>query len=863
MIAPNIIRTTLLSVLLLATSVLTTTLVAQESDYRLSSDIEPLSQLITLKLDPDNPEFSGHTQISINVTKGVKNIGFYQSNLKIEEAVLVNGDVRKPLLVKAGSNDISYANLEQDIAANEYVLDIRFSGKINTTSDGVYLSKFEGNNYLFTQFEDMLARKAFPSFDEPSNKIPYQITIEAPEKHTVLSNTPVEKRSVSQGWQTVKFKTTKPMPTYILAFSVGEFDSVEITGLSVPGRIYTPKGQAHRTKFAVKHTPRILAKLENYFGRSYPYEKLDFVAVPNFTHGAMENAGLVTYRSGLLLLEDEPRLAEQARPLSVIAHELAHMWYGNLVTMAWWDDLWLNEAFASWMASKVMLDLYPEQNYKARLVAENAFGQDAAPTTRPIKKPVRTSADVFDGLGLNYSKGEAILQLMESMVGEKEFQTAVRAYMKKHQWSNATADDLWANLSDVASFDVPSLMQTYLEQPSYPLVSITEGGTVTQSRYRLSGAKVDEQTWVVPLSVRYSKNGKVTSKTFFVSDKVTQLKELDGVDWLYPNADAKGYLRWQISANQLQSLLSNLDALSGREKKSLLYNYKALLDSGDTTLVQMMTILEQLAKESDPMVGRAVASVVGEFEYLVNSGNKVAFAKFIDELMLPWFERLGVVDAADDSDDIIRLRSSSFGLLAAHSTNKTLRELALAQSNNYLNDPLSVSNAIGLRAMQGVAKNAKPGWFSKFEKAYAKTNDANVQGMIRFAMQFSDQGEVVKALDFALTDAVGPADVSSILRVATGALEKHDVLYQWLDKNVDKAIAKMPEFHTVRLPILTSSSCSQHNIDLAKAFYKDRVGQHEGMQRTFKIAISNSEQCLALKQKYQNDFDSYLASLSG
>lgn len=853
---------TLLRIVLASTLLLASIQSATAEEFRLSPDIKPLSQLIKLKLDPDNPDFSGHTQIAISVNKAVNNIGFYQSDLNIDEAVLVSGDQRKPLTIKAGSNDISYASTGGQIEPKEYTLELKFSGKINTTSDGVYLSKFEGNNYLFTQFEDMLARKAFPSFDEPSNKISYQITIEAPEKHTVLSNTPVAKREVDSGWQTVKFKKTKPMPSYILAFSVGEFDSVPIKGLSVPGRIYTPKGQAHRTTFAVKHTPRILAKLEDYFGRAYPYEKLDFVAVPNFTHGAMENAGLVTYRSGLLLLEDEPRLAEQARPLSIIAHELAHMWYGNLVTMAWWDDLWLNEAFASWMASKVMLDLYPEQNYKARLVAENAFGPDAAPTTRPIKKEVRISVDVFDGLGLNYSKGEAILQLMESMVGEKEFQTAVRAYMKTHEWGNATADDLWANLSDVANFDVPALMQTYLEQPSYPLVSISDDGSVTQSRYRLSGAKVAEQTWVVPLNVRYSKNGKVTTKTFFINDKTSKLKELAGVDWLYPNVDAKGYLRWKVSANQLDGLLANLDELSGREKKSLLYNYKALLDSGDIELTQMMPMFEQLAKDSEPMVGRAVAAVINEFAYLVNSNNEAQFAQFTDTLMLPWFNRLGLVDKPSDSDDIIRLRSSSFGLLAAYSNDKKVRELAVSQSEKYLKDPLSVSNAIGTRALRGVAKNENGAWFSKFEKAYSNTNDANVHSMIRFAMQFSDQEQVLEALNFALSDSVGPADTSSILGVAMASQQKHDLLYQWLEENFEKITSKMPSFHTVRLPLITSNNCSQNNIDLAKTFYKNRLKNHEGMERTFNIAISNSEQCLALKTKYQNDFNGYLNSLS-
>jgi alanyl aminopeptidase len=441
---------------------------AVETQYRLAKHIKPSFQQITLKINPDKPAFSGESTITIDVTKATHTIGFYQLELDVQSVTLIDGEQRIPLSVTGADYNIQHAKSEQVIVPNRYKLHFVFSGKVNTTSDGMYLSTFEGRNYVFTQFEDMHARRAFPGFDEPGFKIPYQMTIQAPEKHTVLSNTTVKKRSVKEGWQEVVFNKTKPMPSYLVAFAVGELDSTEISGLSVPGRIYTPKGQAHRTKFAAKNTPQILQTLESYFGIKYPYEKLDFIAVPNFTHGAMENAGLVTYRSSLLLLDDEPRLTDQRGPLKVIAHELAHMWYGNLVTMAWWDDLWLNEAFASWMATKVMLDLYPEQNMQSGLVQESAFGADASPTTKPIKKLVKSQTDVMDGLGLNYSKGESILQMIESLVGEKEFQQGVQKYMQQHAWRNTQADDLWSVLSTVADFDVPGMMRTYLEQPSYP-----------------------------------------------------------------------------------------------------------------------------------------------------------------------------------------------------------------------------------------------------------------------------------------------------------------------------------------------------------------------------------------------------------
>jgi cytosol alanyl aminopeptidase len=315
-----------------------------EKAYRLPSYIKPSFQQINLTIDPDEVEFSGTTNISLEITQTTQKVGFYQIALNIKSAQLIDDKKQViPLTLAADDYDIQWATSPQILPVGHYQLVIAFDGKVNTTSDGMYLGKFEGRNYVFTQFEDMHARRAFPSFDEPSFKIPYQLTINAPEKHVVISNTKVASRTLQDGWQTVVFNKTKPMPTYIIAFAIGEFDSAEITGLSVPGKIYTTKGQSERTKFAVKHSPAILRALENYFGMPYPYEKLDFIAVPNFTHGAMENAGLITFRSSLLLLDDEPLLNDQTRPLNVIAHEMAHMWYGDLVTMAWWDDLWLTK----------------------------------------------------------------------------------------------------------------------------------------------------------------------------------------------------------------------------------------------------------------------------------------------------------------------------------------------------------------------------------------------------------------------------------------------------------------------------------------------------------------------------------------
>ena len=831
---------------------------AKETAHRLSTFIKPSFQQITLKVDPDSPTFSGETTITIDVTKATDTIGFYQKGLNILQAYLTNGDSRIPLTVTSHDYDIQYGKADQNIAAERYTLHIIFDGEFNTSSDGMYLSKFEGLNYVFTQFEDMYARQAFPSFDEPGFKIPYQVTIMSPEKHTVLSNTLVKSRTVKDGWQTVEFNKTKPMPTYLVALAVGELDSYDIPNLSVPGKIYTPKGQSHRTKFAAKHTAGILQNLESYFGSSYPYEKLDFVAVPNFTFGAMENVGLVTYRSSLLLLEDEPRLAEQSSTLNVIAHELAHMWYGNLVTMAWWDDLWLNEAFASWMASKVMMDLYPEQNFKDRLVQEGAFGPDASPTVKPVKKVVISQTDVMDGLGLNYSKGESILQLIESMVGEKAFQKGIQTYMKNNAFSNAQADDLWEVLSTVADFDVPAMMKTYLEQPSYPLVEFAANGEISQSRYRLKGAEVEDQTWIVPLAISYKKNGEISRTNLFLNEAKTTVTELAEADWIFPNENAMSYMRWKVSAKQLSALLDDISVLNVREKKSLLYNTEALFSAGEIELGEMMSVMDALVDDSDPVIGRAVVATMGDFLYLVDKDNEAIFGQFVAKKLTPWFERLGVEDQPNDSTDTTRLRGSVYGMLSRYANTTKVEQVSAELANRYLADPTTVPRSIATRALRNMARFSDQDWFTKLKDFYVANTDANIRGTISRAMIFTDEQKITKTLDFALSEHVSPANTITNVYTAMSSLDDQTMFYVWLDKNFDALSKKMPAYHMARMPEYFSSSCDADNIKLAEKFYADKKANFDGMARSYDKAIYSANQCLSLKETNQVNFNRYL-----
>lgn len=851
--------------LLAFVSLLSTKLWAADVDYRLPSSVTPTFQKIHLNIDPDDPDYSGSTDIEVTVNSETSRVGFYQQDLTILSAMLVSKSESIPLTVSIGDYDINWGASQKAIAPGKYTLRINFEGKINTSSDGMYLSKFEEKNYIFTQFEDMHARKAFPSFDEPIFKIAYQMSISAPEHQVVVGNTPVEETSVNEGIKTVLFEKTKPMPTYLIAYTVGPFDSAELTGLSVPGRIYVPKGYADKTTFVVKHTPEILASLEDFFGIDYPYKKMDFVAVPNFTHGAMENVGLITYRDSLLLLDDNPSVTERSRPLNVIAHELAHQWFGNLVTMAWWDDLWLNEAFASWAASHTMKTLYPELNYADRLVQEGAFGADASPTVKPVKKVVKSQPDVMDGLGLNYSKGESILQMIESLIGTDKFRDGVRKYMNKHAWGNTIAGDLWQALDSVSEFNLSAMMKAYLEQPGYPLIHIAANGTVTQSRFHFAGATVDEQAWAIPLKLTYEVNGKIKSDVVFIDNKTTSLPQLAEAKWVYPNDNATGYFRWSVEGAQLDALLNNIDVLNKREKKNVLYNYQALLNADKTGIDSVMKVLNALAEDSDHEVVRAAVSVLSEFDYLVNDNNKAKFAALLKQNYSPLLEKLTLVQGDSDQTATIRLRDQLFEMLGMHADDAELITKSKAIANQYIKDSSSVPSGIAGTAIAIATKHSKVkdnvAWFDKLIAAFDKAQLPNVKSTLIYSMHFSDKASVFKMLDLALSDKITPANTMyMVVRVARN-LDDHTLLYEWLAKNQQALIAKMPDYHVSRMPEFVSRTCSTKNLEMANTFYAPIKETHQGMARSVDIMNDESQQCLRLKTAFQEDFDSFLSAL--
>ena len=479
--------------------------------YRLANDVVPQSESISLRLDPAKDSYSGSVRIELRVKQPTTSFRFHASRMKLGKLELRAGST--PVATRLTQEGVvATVTTDKPLAVGNYTLAMSFDNEFGRRAVGLYKMTQHGQSYAFSQFESADARQAFPCWDEPLFKIPFQLTLEIPTALEAVTGTPLRSQKAAGAWKTLVFEPTKPLPSYLLAIAVGPLEFVPIPGLGMPGRVVTPRGQTKLSGLATELTAPILHALEAYFGSRYPYDKLDLIAVPEYWPGAMENPGAITYSDGLLLVDPQSAGPRERRALAnVTAHELAHMWFGDLVTMAWWDDLWLNESFADWMGDKITAQLYPQYHLELSEMQtiQGIMNADARPTTESIRQEVKIAEQALNHVGLDYAKGKAVLRMFEQFVGPDKFRAGINDYLKAHAFGNATAADLWAALSKATGQDIAPAMATFLDQPGLPLIEaqILPGGKVklTQRRFANAGvnapgvrARNEKLTWLVP-----------------------------------------------------------------------------------------------------------------------------------------------------------------------------------------------------------------------------------------------------------------------------------------------------------------------------------------------------------------------------
>lgn len=831
---------------------------AEESpDYRLPAAIEPLSQQIELRLDPTRSDYTGTTSIALHVSQATDRIGINQVGLTLDTVELSSATGSRVLEATDGNWERSWLADGKPIAVGDYTLRIDFSGKYATDSLGMHRVSFEGNDYVYTQMEAMYARRAFPAFDEPAFKIPFRLIIETPMENTAVSNTPVESKSEQDGWQRVTFMETRPLPSYLVAYAVGPMDRAALDGMSIPGHVYVPRGHAGELGFVLRETPTIIAALEDYFGSRYSYRKLDFVAVPEFAFGAMENPGMITYRTDLLMVGDEVAGQQAMRVLMVIAHEAAHIWYGDLVTMAWWNDLWLNEAFATWMSNTILEKTYPEYETQLRLPQAEAFVTDQLTTSTAIRREVRNTNEIWASIRLNYSKGHALLSMLERYVGPAVWQRAIREYMNRFAWSNATEADLWAVVSDVSGVNISGIAGDYLDQPGFAMISVDESGAVSQRRYVRQGLEVDDELWHIPMTVRYKSDGQVRQTFLLLKDRTGTLDMPDDTDWIFPDAGGNGYYRWQVDAEQYDKLVDDLDELSEREKIALLDNSEALLNAGTMSMVQYLETVSRLLQDSHPLVIlSALTKVQSLGEEFITESNRAAFAAFIDRSLSGRLAEVGVKAHEGDTAGVVQLRPLLLRIVGQFGADQDVLTQAAALADAYLESPATVQTQLAAEALRVTALNDDGSRYDDYLQAYLDSDAADQKSTILSAMYFKAPDVVRRHLEFSLSEEVQAGDSITGLTNYAEILADQTPLYEWLADNLDQVVAKSPSYKQPLLPQYLGGSCSKKNLDLLTEFFEDRGDIYAP---SLARAAEAEQTCIARRNRYAGGFEQFIA----
>jgi alanyl aminopeptidase len=826
----------------------------------------PSSQKVSLTLDPSKDTFTGSTEIALEVLKPTTYIELNGVDYATKMVQLLgnkNCDLSSAML-KTGKVKLS---CDQQIQPGKYTLKIDFSAPYNRQSVGLYKTLDQGTPYLFTQFEMSDARRAFPVFDEPGYKIPFQLTITAPTSQKVYSNTPVLKTRVNGEMTTHFFDKTPPIPSYLVAMAVGPFEELEIKGMPIPGRVITPKGKIHLAGYAQHNMPRILEALENYFGIDYVYKKLDSVAVPEFPFGAMENAGLVTYREDILLVDLEAATrSKKQRNVSIIAHELAHQWYGNLVTMKWWNDLWLNEAFASWMAAKITKQLNPEFESHLDLPQNHVMALDARLSTKPIRKPIKTEADIMDGLGLAYSKGSSVLAMVENWIGEEAFQTGIRTYMKTFSFKNAEAADLWQALGEASNKDVASVLKSFIEQSSYPLINVTTKGkqvTITQNRFVNAGVDAPAQLWNVPVAIKYGAGDKVKTASVLLN-KPSQTLELDfEPQWIYPDQGALGYYRWVLDDAQFSALIDNAATkLTDRERLALLSATDALLDAGVISAAKLMKTLEVFVSDKHPRVANTALGYLTSLQKTFkDESNKALWPEFIRNAVTPAAKQYGLEAKSHEDGAIAQLRAAVVSRLGFDGEDQSIINKAQQQTQVYLKNPQKVDPYLANTYLKLAAYHGDKALLTQFTNEFINTKDPQVRTNMLSAMGYFGKPALQKeVLEYSLTDAVTASDMRTLLSGQNYTDERQALFIAWIYANYDKVTTSLPPFFVPNLPYFTTASCDAESLATTMRFFNDKIADLPGYARTLSKLEESTQDCIALKKREIKSVNSFLKS---
>ncbi|RDL38483.1 Metalloproteases (Zincins), catalytic [Venustampulla echinocandica] len=704
------------------------------------------------------------------------------------------------------------------------LLVIKFQGTINNDMAGFYRSRYtpavtpapsvpkDGDDHVMfsTQFESCDARRTFPCFDEPNLKATFDFEIELPEDQVALSNMPENGvRKSKDGFKVVSFERTPIMSTYLLAWAMGDFEYIEdftkrkYNGKNIPVRVYTTRGLKHQAEYALQHAPQTIDYFSEIFDIDYPLPKADLLAVHEFSHGAMENWGLVTYRTTAVLFDEKTSEARfKNRVAYVVAHELAHQWFGNLVTMDWWSELWLNEGFATWVGWLAIDHIHPDWNVWPQFVAEGmqtAFTLDSLRSSHPIEVPVRDGLEVdqiFDAI--SYQKGSAVIRMLAAHLGRETFLKGVSNYLKSHAYGNATTNDLWSALSEASGQDVNGLIDNWIRKVGFPVVTVAEEPgqiSLKQSRYLSTGdvkPEEDTTTWWVPLGLE-GKAGAQGVTSIGLTDKETVIRDID--DSFYKiNKDNAGFYRTNYPPARLAKLGTQIDRLSTADKIGVIGDAGALAFSGQATTAGLLAFVEGLQSESNYLVWSQVLSSLGTVKSVFAENEEISegLKKFALTLITPAVEKIGWEPSPNEDYLTGQLRTLLI-LTAGLNGHEGITSEAQRRFELYMNGNDKTAIPSNLRsAIFGISmRHGDKSEYQALKKEWQTTTSIDGKEISLRAMGRLRNLELLPDyLDFIFTTVATQDKHTGAMALAANS-ETRDPLWKYIQENFDTIYASL------------------------------------------------------------------------
>jgi aminopeptidase N len=842
---------------------------------RLPESATPENYKLAFTPDLENAKFEGDETISVRVLKPTSEITLNAVDLDFHEVTIASGGAtQKAKVTPDKEKEMVVLSVEKPLTAGKATIHITYTGILNNEMRGLYLGKDDqGRRYAASQFEATDARRAFPSFDEPEYKATFDITAVADKGQVAISNYKVVSDTPGPGDKhTVKFATTAKMSSYLAALIVGNFEYVEGSADGIPIRVYSTPGKKEMGRFALEVAEQNVGYYNKYFGIKYPYGKLDLIGLPDFSAGAMENIGCITFREVLLLIDDKQGSVDLKKTIaSVTAHEIAHMWFGDLVTMKWWDDVWLNEGFATWMSSKPLKKWKPEWNFDLDDVSGTGgtLNVDALANTRPIHQAAETPAQIlelFDGIA--YGKAAAVLRMLESYLGEETFRAGINAYVKQHQYANATAEDFWDAQAKTSKKPVDKIMPTWVKQAGEPIVNVktqcsgsSTNVTVMQQRYYFDRSKFEspnDQLWQVPLCLK----GSATTgapKCELLTKKEETFTLPGCSNWVLANAGATGYYRVGYQPEAVHGFAADAETrLTPAERISLENDIWGSVRVGSEPVGDYLAFAQGLQSDRNRAVFEEILGGLGYIErHLVNDSDRDTYRAWLREYLTPIMKEVGWEPTAHESDEQRTLRSRVLTALGQDARDPA----ALAEARNIadktLADPASVDHQLAGSALGAAAVNGDAGFYDKLMAALKNNKSPEEYYTYFFTLpQFTDPKLLQRTLDFAISPDVRSQDA---LRLVTGVLRNEDgekLAWDFIRQHWSEVEKAGGPFASAEVVGATSGFCDAGMREQVTEFYN--AHKIAAAERTYRQSIERINNCIDLKSHQEPQLASWL-----